>query len=247
MTSPNVDDVLGDLIDEYDRIETILANLTHDQWNAQSGAPGWSVADTVLHLALSEEGVATTLLSSATDWTTRDRPLDAAMDEQVRSVASTPTEIFTRWVAARHASVTALTAADPSVLVKWAAAPLKPRTLATTRLAEHWAHTLDITEPLGIDYPDTERLRHIAWLGHATLPYAMSLAGLATRSVLCTLTSPGGKVFTFGPTTASATITGSMGAFCRVGARRLSSKASGLATNGRDAEAALHVLRNYAA
>ena len=36
------------------------------------------------------------------------------------------------------------------------AGPVKPATLATTRLAEHWAHGLDITGPLGIDFPDTE-------------------------------------------------------------------------------------------
>jgi hypothetical protein len=36
---------------------------------------------------------------------------------------------------------------------------LKPATLATTRLAEHWAHGLDITRPLGIAFPDTARLR----------------------------------------------------------------------------------------
>ena len=32
--------------------------------------------------------------------------------------------------------------------------PVKPATLATTRLAEHWAHGLDITVPLGIKFPE---------------------------------------------------------------------------------------------
>ena len=61
------------------------------------------------------------------------------------------------------------------------AAPVKPATLATTRLAEHWAHGLHITGPLGVDSPDTERLRHVAWLAHRTLPYAMTLAGSSRR------------------------------------------------------------------
>ena len=38
--------------------------------------------------------------------------------------------------------------------------PAKPATLATTRLAEHWAHGLDITGPLRVEFPDTGRLRH---------------------------------------------------------------------------------------
>ena len=54
---------------------------------------------------------------------------------------------------------------------------VKPATLATTRLAEHWAHGLDIAGPAGAEWPDTDRLRHIAWLAHRTLPYAFGLAG----------------------------------------------------------------------
>ena len=245
MRSP-IDDVLTDLVAEYDRIETFLTMLTDEQWKAASAAPGWSVADTVLHLAQSEGGVAATLETPTFTWTTRDHPLDDAIEAQVRALSLAPGEVFEHWKVARRSSVAALAAADPSVTVRWAAAPLKPRTLATTRLAEHWAHALDITEPLGIDYPDTDRLRHVAWLGHATLPYAMRLAGLTSPPVLCTLTSPGGTVMTYGPPDATAKISGSMGAFCRVGARRLAADESGLLANGPVAQAALQVLRNYA-
>lgn len=243
----SIDDVLTDLVAEYDRIEGFLTMLTDEQWNAPSAAPGWSVADTVLHLAQSEGGVAATLESPTSTWTTRDHPLDDAIEAQVRTASLLPGEVFKLWRSARRSSVAALAAADPSLTVRWAAAPLKPRTLATTRLAEHWAHALDITEPLGIDYPDTDRLRHIAWLGHATLPYAMRLSGLTSSTVLCTLTSPGGTVMTYGPADAVSTISGPMGVFCRVGARRLAGDESGLLTNGPVARAALQVLRNYAA
>lgn len=81
-----------------------------------------------------------------------------------------------RWQTARHAARATLREADPSQPHAWAAASLKPRTLARTRLAEYRAHALDSTGPLGIDHPDTARLAHIAWLGHSTLPYAFALA-----------------------------------------------------------------------
>ena len=127
------------------------------------------------------------------------------------------------------------------------AGSLKPATLATTRLAEHWAHALDITEPLGIPFPDTDRLRHIAWLGHATLPYAFAVAGQEPHEVRCELTGPDGSSWRYGPEGAGSTISGPAGAFCRVGAHRLSPDESGLATSGPHAAAALRVLRNYAA
>ncbi|MGD9704539.1 MAG: maleylpyruvate isomerase family mycothiol-dependent enzyme [Acidimicrobiia bacterium] len=241
------DDVLHDLVAEYDRLEVILAGLTPAQWSASSGADGWTVRDVVTHLAQTEEGVPLTLAVPVGEWTTRDEPLDEAVDARVRADETPAAEVFERWRAARRASVAALERADPTVTLRWAAAPLKPRTLATTRLAEHWAHALDICDPLGIPLEDTDRLRHVAWLGHATLPYAMGLAGLDPIEVCCTLDAPSGSMWTFGPATASAWIRGSAGAFCRVGARRLAAADSGLAVSGPDAAEALQVLRNYAA
>lgn len=246
MSSP-IDDVLADLSAEYARIDSILSSLSEEQWAIPSSAPGWTVADTVVHLALTEEGVALTLADPDATWTTRDRPLDEVVDERVREVSADRRQIFERWRAACRESLAALADADPDRAVRWAAAPLKPRTLATTRLAEHWAHTLDIVEPLAIDYPDTDRLRHVAWLGHATLPYAMRLAELEPLPIRCTLTAPSGAVVELGPTDAAASISGPMGEFCRVGARRLAAADSTLVTSGPDATAALAVLRNYAA
>jgi uncharacterized protein (TIGR03084 family) len=242
-----IDDVLGDLVDEYERLEAILSTLTDEQWASPSGATGWSVGDVVVHLALNEEGVVFTLGHPEAVWTERDHPLDDEMDAQVRAAGLSGPAAFERWRAARRASVVALAAAEPSTMVRWAAAPLKPRTLATTRLAEHWAHGLDITEPLGIEFPDTDRLGHIAWLGHASLPYAMRLAGLGPIPVFCALTAPSGASWTFGPKDADSSITGEAGAFCRVGAHRLPAADSGLIASGPHAADALRLLRNYAA
>jgi uncharacterized protein (TIGR03084 family) len=242
-----IDDVLADLVDEYDRLEAILATFTAEQWAAPSAAPGWSIADVVLHLALTEEAVTNTLAQPDTGGTERDRPLDDVIDDEVRDARISGAAAFERWRAARRAAVVALAKAEPATTVRWAAAPLKPRTLATTRLAEHWAHGLDITEPFDIEFADTDRLVHIAWLGHATLPYAMQLAGLQPQPIFCALTGPSGANWTFGPPDAASSITGEAGAFCRVGARRLPAASSGLIARGPHAADALRVLRNYAA
>jgi uncharacterized protein (TIGR03084 family) len=154
--------------------------------------------------------------------------------------------VFERWRKARRASVAALRAADPEAKLRWADAPLKPATLATTRLAEHWAHGLDVTEPLGIPYPDTARLHSIAWLGHRSLPYAFTLEGQDAHDLYCELRAPDGELWMFGPADAESRVTGAAGAFCRVGARRLAAEESGLEAEGPYAMAALRVLRNYA-
>jgi uncharacterized protein (TIGR03084 family) len=235
---------VDDLEAEQDELETVLAGLTPAQWLSPSAAAGWTIADTVLHLAQSEEAVPVALTGRgpALDWRRFGDTVDAAMAAMVEVQRAPGPEIFQRWRAARRASVAALRAADPGTAVMWVAAPLKPRTLATTRLAEHWAHGLDITGPLGIARPDTARLRHIAWLAHSTLPYAMG----ATVPVFADLTGPHGESWQFGDPAAESVISGAAGAFCRVGAQRLTAAASRLRTSGPYAEKALAVLRTYA-
>jgi uncharacterized protein (TIGR03084 family) len=243
--------VFDDLGAEQDRLEEILAGLDEAQWMAPSAAAGWSVADVVLHLAQSEESVRATMTGGdlrtgigAAAGNTIEERAEAA----VRAERAAPAEVFDRWRRARRGALAALTAGDPGQAVGWVTGQVKPATLATTRLAEHWAHGLDITGPLGLDFPDTERLRHIAWLAHRTLPYALAVAGEApTAAVRCELTGPAGSdVWRFGPAEAESAITGPAGEFCRVAVRRLAPADTGLTTTGPQGAVALRVLRTYA-
>jgi uncharacterized protein (TIGR03084 family) len=236
---------------EYDRLDGVLAELSEEEWNQPSGLTGWTNVDVLLHLAQTEESVVSTV--TGTPAILGSRPLeqgqsvDEAMDRWVAAERAGPDTVYPRWQAARRESLRALRAADPDHASAWVAAPLRPATLATTRLAEHWAHALDITEPLHIPYPDTPRMRHIAWLGHRSLPYAFRLAGTNPEPIRAELTGPNGEVWQFGPHDAGSVITGSAGAFCRVGAQRLSAENSGLTVTGPHAATALRLLRNYAA
>ena len=242
--------VFDDLAAEQERLEGILSGLEEAQWMSPSGAAGWTVADVVLHLAQSEESVVAAVagepraaLGEAAGGTVEERV--AAL---VHAQRAAPDVVFARWQRARRAALDALRAADPDRPVAWVAAPVKPATLATTRLAEHWAHGLDVTGPLGLEFPDTERLRHVAWLAHRTLPYAMTLAGEQPAQVWCELTAPdGASVWEFGSPGAESAIAGSAGAFCRVAARRLDPVSSGLRVSGPHGATVLRLMRTYAA
>ena len=242
-------DTIDDLEAEQDRLESVLAGLDEAAWHHESGAPGWSVTDVVIHLAQTEEAVVATVGEDVRPgmWDRGDLALDDAVAMAVEAERDEPAAVFDRWRRARRASVAALRTADPGRRVQWAAAPLRPPVLAITRLAEHWAHGLDITGPLGLPYEDTDRLRHIAWLGHRTLPYAFSLQGAEAHDVHCVLTAPDGSTWTYGPPDAESRIEGPAGDFCRIGARRLAPEDSALTATGPYAVAALQVLRNYAA
>lgn len=241
-------EVVADLAAEQQRLEEVLAALTDEQWASPSAAPGWTITDVVVHLAQTEELVSASIASGGRGevWERGDQTLDDAVAAVVAADQALPAEVFERWRRARRAALDALRGADPQQRVPWAATPLRPAVLATTRLAEHWAHGLDITGPLDLTYPDTDRLRHIAWLGHRTLPYAFSVEGLDAQDVYCELTAPDGSTWKYGPAGAESMISGPAGEFCRVGARRLRPDESTLVTEGPHAAAALRVLRNYA-
>jgi len=247
--------IFDDLGAEQERLEKILSGLDEAQWRSASAAEGWTIADVVLHLAQSEEAAAATVTHGtlraglgAVAGDTMDARANAAVRMERPVLPSGPAEVFARWQRARQAALAAMRAADPDQPVPWMVGTLKPATLATTRLAEHWAHGLDIAGPLGADFPDTGRLRHIAWLAHRTLPYALSLAGEPAAAVRCELTAPdGAEVWRFGPPDAESAITGAAGAFCRVAAQRLDPERSGLEASGPAGTTALRLVRTYAA
>jgi uncharacterized protein (TIGR03084 family) len=245
--------VYDDLAAEQERLESILASLDEEQWASPSGAEGWTVADVVLHLAQAEEMVAASIerrdLGAAPGAeagnTVEERV--AAMVRAQRQEGGPAVAAFERWQQARLAALAALRGAGQDQPVQWVAGPVKPATLATTRLTEHWAHGLDITGPLGIDFPDSGRLRHVAWLAHRTLPYALSLGGEPPVVVRFELTAPDGSgVWRFGPGDAGSAISGPAGELCRVAVRRLDPASSALRADGPDGAVALQWLRTYA-
>lgn len=231
---------------EEQQLAAVLAGLTTAQWDAPAACAGWSMADVLLHLAQCEEAVVATLQGDALDWSALGDSVESAMDSYVAAERSGGPAVLARWEGARRAALAAFRAADQRARFAWVTNTLRPASLATTRLAEHWAHALDIAGPLGIDYPDTDRLRHILWLAHATLPYAFGVAGEDAPSVRIEAVAPAGEVWVFGAEDAEAVVRGSAGELARIGARRLDPGGSSVTTSGQRGGEVLARLRNFA-
>ena len=243
-------DVLADLSAEQDRIEELLAALDDSDWERPSACEGWSIADVVLHLAQTEEAVVASITGAGFEPPAfSGRTVDEVMAQWVATErGAAPAEIFGRWRRARRSALEALRDADPQQAVQWAATPLKPRTLATTRLSEHWIHALDIAEPLGLDWPDEDRLWHIARLAHRTLPYSYMRAGKSDPpSLYLDLDSPEGERWEFGSPEDQCSVSGSAGEFCRIAARRLRpAEAASITATGEHVDELLSLVRTYA-
>jgi uncharacterized protein (TIGR03084 family) len=245
---PRVTDIFDDLNAEYEHLDGVLAALTPAQWDHPSAAAGWSIADVVLHLAQTEELLAASAAGEEA-WFTEGPAdtIDARADHLVAAQRDiTAADLLARWRTVALSNPAALRAQPSGTRLQWVTNRISPAALATTRLAEHWTHGHDITDALDIPYPDTARLRHIAWLGHRTLPYAFAAEGVQGGAVYCELTAPDGAIWRYGDPDAPSVITGPAAEFCRVGARRLAAADTSLQGTGPHGPQALAVLRNYA-
>jgi uncharacterized protein (TIGR03084 family) len=156
-------------------------------------------------------------------------------------------EVLEWWERAQRAEREVLLGLDPAARVPWGLG-MRPPSFVTARLMETWAHSLDVHAALGTTPVDTDRLRHVAWIGIRALPYAASVAGVAPPSgpIRVELTLPSGGTWSSGPEDAPARIAGPASEFCRVFVQRIRLRdAPRLAATGADAELALRVARSY--
>ena len=97
--------VVDDYVAETVRLESILGLLTEAQWLTESGADGWSVADVVLHLAQSDEGVVSSVAGAdPRAGAAGAGTVDDWAAHMVDAERGSPAEVFARWRQARDAA-----------------------------------------------------------------------------------------------------------------------------------------------
>ena len=130
---------------------------------------------------------------------------------------------------------------EPAGRYQWGPNMIAPASLCSARIMETWAHSLDVHDTAGVPYADTDRIRHVAFLGLRAMPNAFMLAGLdAPGPIRAELKSPSGEVWKLGPDQAPTVIRGTASDFARVVARRdRDGSASRLQGEGPDAANAI--------
>jgi uncharacterized protein (TIGR03084 family) len=207
--------VLSDLRAEQ---RLLLASLDGigEGWDRPTPAEGWTVRDTVAHLLVAERA-ATLSVSRGID------PLESGLRA---SYTEQPGDaLLAAWQAAATETTDAFARRQDSDRVPWGGRTMSVRSLATARLMECWAHGLDCLAALDRPVTATPRLRHIAWLGYRTLPYAFGVAEVIPpadpAALRIELDGPSGEQWTFGPAESAERITGPALDWCRVATHRL--------------------------
>lgn len=242
---------------QHAELESILAGADEAGWARASRCPGWSVSDVVLHLAQTNELAAASARGHLQDAVARlaagvepASDVDAWADRVVaHERGPDAAAVHARYAASAEDMLAAFAEADPHARVLWVAGEMSSTTLVTTRLAETWAHTGDVSAALGVETEAGERLWHLCRLAWRTLPYAFSRAGRGLSGpVAFELTAPDGDGWRFTPDgeTAATVVRGPALDLCLVAIRRVDAGATVLTAEGPDAAAVLGLVRTFA-
>jgi len=242
--------VLADLAAEGDRLEQLVAGLDDDGWRTPTPAAGWDVATQVAHLAWTDEVAE----AAATDKERWDGYVLEAINDPTGYVDACALEIgrdpelLERWRRARTQLAAALTAYPHGERMPWFGPPMSATSMATARLMETWAHSLDVHEALGASVEDTDAIRHVAHLGVRTRNYSFANNGLEApgEEFRLELVAPSGETWTWGPEDAPQAVTGSAGDFCRLVTQRIHRSDTDLVATGADADRWLDVAQCFA-
>ena len=244
-------EILSDLVAEQQQLDQFLQRINVRNWSTKTPAKGWDIRDTVSHLAHLEEYADNALsdggtrLAEVNDYATFDM-FTAVGVERGRSMR--PQDVIEWWRLGRAKVVDALSRSNISDRVPWFYGDMSARMFATARLAETWAHGLDIHNAVGDEeFEDTDRLRHIIVLAQKTLPWAFEQAGLEYTSEV-RLEGIGHMYakYASGSDETDQLIRGPAGEICRIAVHRLdAADAENVIIKGKVAEAALKVMRTY--
>ncbi len=243
--------VLNDLTAEGDALDALVAELDETGWRTPTPAAGWDVATQVSHLAWTDE----VAVKAATDKEAWDEvvllaiadPTGFVDTEALAGAQVSHTELLARWRAARE-GIRATLAAYGVGKMPWFGPPMSPTSMATARLMETWAHSLDVHAALGVTPEPTDRIRHIAHLAVRTRDFAFLTHDLTPPSgeFRIDLLAPYGDVWTFGPEDAEQTVTGPALDLCLLATQRVNRADTALVATGPDADRWLDIAQCFA-
>jgi len=242
-------EILEDLEAEQEYLDQFLSALLGTQWDFPSLAEGWTLRDSVSHIAHIDEVATAVLRGDNSPLETAAKVLFNFAEIGVNKGRKMKWgEILPWWRRARCIMKEELAKCDPKRRIPWFARPMGAKAFATARLMETWAHGLDCFDAVGVEPVDTYRLRHVALLAYMARSFAYQVNGLpAPESPLrLELVLPSGEMWTMGEGIAIDRIRGKAGEFCRVAVRRRHWKDMNLEIEGEEARRFIGIVQTYA-
>ena len=246
----STDHLLTDLSAEVAALDAYLSSLHDSDWIVATPAPGWNVADQVIHLGLVDRRAMWSMVAP-------DR-----FDADIRSMVSaggmdaihdaertlSPTQLLAWWREGAADLVRAAETVDLSARCRWYGPSMSGTSMLTARLMETWAHGYDIADALGWKVEPTDRLKHIAHIGVRAMPFAFSSHQLPAPegNVFVSLVGPYGDSWTWGDPNAPSSVSGPAIGFCLAVTQRRHIDDCGLTMVGEPASTWMPIAQSFA-
>jgi len=246
----NTDHVLTDLIAEVAALDGHLSDMSESDWSVSTPAPGWDVADQVIHLGLIDRRAMWSMVEPdrfTSDMTSMmtSGGLDAIQNAEREK---SPQQLLEWWREGAADLARAAESIDLSARCKWYGPSMSGTSMLTARLMETWAHGQDIADALNWTRKSTDRLKHIAHIGVRAMPFAFASNKLPAPegNVFVSLASPSGDTWTWGDESAESTVTGPALGFCLAVTQRRHIDDCGLTTVGEPASTWMSIAQSFA-
>jgi uncharacterized protein (TIGR03084 family) len=206
--------LLGDLAAETASVRALTDPLPDADWALETPSPGWTIADTIGHLAYFDDAAVASATAPDVFRAERDAAPDVDPDTLVERYRHLGPAAIRSWFGTSRAVLLEVFAElDPAARVPWFGPDMSVASAVTARLMETWAHGEDVADTLGVTRAPTDRLRHIAHLGVAVRGFSFAVHGRPAPSAPVRVELDGGR-FAWGPPGAADRITGSLLDFC---------------------------------
>src|SRR3990172_9262256 len=212
--STRLDEIIDDLEEEQAALGRVLDALSAADWDTPTHAPGWSVRDQVSHLAFFDEAASRAMTDREAFAAEAHAALQGASDLEgqylARGRGMAPSGVLDWWRTASSALIATARALNPKARLPWYGPDMSPASFITARLMETWSHVLDVVDVVDSDRPDTDRLRHVAFLGVRARAYSYIVRGMhpPATPVRVELTSPSGETWVLGDAAAGDVVRG---------------------------------------
>lgn len=243
--------IVTDLIAEQARVDVLLAGFTDAEWDRPAEHTEWTFKDTLLHLAAFDYAAIQMMEGAAENVKVFADPFFQHNEiHQVMRFRDLPgAEVLDRWRRIRSRMDVMMLDKDPKDRVPWAPGlPMSARSLASARLMELWAHSLDITDALGIDPPIGDRISATLFLSWQARPNAYRINGieLPDTPIYLDLVLPSGARWAKGDPAADNRISGTAKDWAQVAVRRRNWMDTGLDVVGEEARRYASVVQAFA-
>jgi uncharacterized protein (TIGR03084 family) len=247
-----MEQICDDLDAEYRVLRDLLDPLDDADWDLETPAEGWSIADSVGHLAYFDDKALLSLTDAdlfAVELADIAGDMTAFEAGHLATIRSrTGPSILAWWDRSHAAMVRAYRELDPRQRVLWYGPPMAARSKMTARLMETWAHGQDVADALGVERPATRRLRHVCHIGVRARPYAYMVNELPApqADVYVELSGPDGEQWTWGDPASPDRIAGSGLGFALLATQRRHRDDVDLVATGAGADQWMSIMQAFA-